>query len=40
MFQLLAVMGVIFLFGFCAGYGIRALNSQRKRMHSLMHGLR
>jgi hypothetical protein len=39
MFQLLTVIGVIFLLGFCAGYGTRALNSQRRRMHSLMHGL-
>jgi hypothetical protein len=40
MFQLLTVIGVIFLLGFCAGYGTRALNSQRRRMHSQMHGLR
>jgi hypothetical protein len=35
MFQLLAVIIVIFSVGFFLGYGTRALNSQRRRMHSL-----
>ncbi len=40
MLPLLTVIVVIFLLGFCAGYGTRALNSQRRRIHSQMHGLR
>jgi hypothetical protein len=39
MLQLLAVIGVTFSLGFFAGYGTRALNSQRRRLHSQMHGL-
>ena len=40
MFQLLTVIVVIFLLGFFAGYATRALNSQRRRLHSQMHSLR
>jgi hypothetical protein len=35
MFHLLTITLVIFSLGFVAGYGTRALNSQRRRMHSL-----
>jgi len=32
---LLTIIVAIFSLGFFAGYGTRALNSQRRRMHSL-----
>jgi hypothetical protein len=34
MIQLLAIALPIFSLGFCAGYGVRALNSQLRRLHS------